>query len=82
MAAVSTEFEQYVVIAQSGGRRETIHEGRGWQQWEGMTTTMTMHSNYINIKSTLYAYLIATHDVPQKLAYPSNINLIFMDVMC
>jgi hypothetical protein len=27
----------------------------------------TMHSNYINIKSTLYAYLIATHVVPRKL---------------
>ncbi len=27
----------------------------------------TMHSNYINIKSTLYAYLIATQEVPRKL---------------
>ncbi len=30
-------------------------------------TTTTMHSNYINIKFTLYAYLIAAHVVPRML---------------
>jgi hypothetical protein len=35
-----------------------------------------MHSNYINIKSTLYDYLIATHAVPQKLHTEKQIHQI------
>ncbi len=40
---------------QSGGGRRTINKGRGQQQWREMGMTMTMHSNYINIK---------THNMP------------------
>jgi hypothetical protein len=58
----------------SGGRRGTINEGRGRQQWKETTTTMTMQNNYINIKNTLHAYLIETHVVPRKLHSGTLIN--------
>jgi hypothetical protein len=51
-----------------------------------MRTTTMMHSNYINIRNHIYAYLSCNScravEATQRHASPWNIDMIFMDWMC